>query len=163
MAKTTFTAIDPAGKPHTRKTDRVYTHTVVVRQSNELAEAAYARYEPGRRKLDAENYVFDKKLSTVEGLRAWYVRKGFDPNAKWVNLPEEAAKHAKALRGCATAEAFVELKAAERRAAFEAEKAAGHFERYLNAGWCGRPDLALKLAAKQQGFAEVRVLEAKAK
>src|ERR1700752_1543093 len=47
MPKTTYIAIDPAGGEHTRKSDRVYTHTVVCRGGYErdLAQANNQSYE----------------------------------------------------------------------------------------------------------------------
>lgn len=156
MAKTTtFLATDPAGRTHKRTSqNRTYAATVVVRKGRELAEADFARREPTHRRHDADNYAFGKSLSTVEGLTAWYHRNNFQSLLPNRDLAAEAAKYAASLRGCGTAEEYVEQRAAERRARFEATD----HEAFINVGWCGRSDLAQKLASQQKGYAEVVIL-----
>ena len=122
MPRTTYTAIDPAGRTHTRTTaSRSYTHTVVSKRSYQAALA------------DAQS-----KQSYDMDLRNF---KFYAENAD--RHPERVAGH--------TPESYAEAQRAARVASVEAQKAKGFFDEYVNWGWCGRADLALKLLAKAQG------------
>lgn len=161
---TTFLAIDPAGATHKRTSqNRTYAATVVVRKGVEQAQRDFDHGETWRRKHDAENYVYAAAHDTVEKAHARLAAKFPALAADPEYVARDAAKNAAFIAGCPTAADYVAKQAAARLAKFEAAKAAGEFERWLNAGWCGRPDLALKLAAQQKGYAEVRILNVEVK
>ena len=159
MAKsTTFLATDPAGNTHKRTSQsRTYAATVVVREGTATAERKFEAAEPDHQKRDADDFAFFLQMSTLDGVKQWH-KKGGWTHASEADMQADVARYSERLEGCATAAEYVALQAAERRAAFEKAKAAGAYERWLNAGWCGRSDLALKLAAQQKGYDEVRIL-----
>lgn len=143
MAKTSYFAIDANGKKHTRNSERAYTHTVVYQSIK--SEGMDCALSPEWRKTEKKNY--DYSVSCIE-------------NGKHKNLMSfehyrnDAARHAKDveesvdfLRGAKSFEEFAEARKAERVAAVEARD----YSIWHNAGWCGRLDLAQKLAAKYTG------------
>ncbi|MBZ9847206.1 hypothetical protein LB565_04285 [Mesorhizobium sp. CA14] len=138
MPKTVYTAIDPNGEEHKRTTaDRTYTHTVVYQRSK---DAAIARAKDARKgHVDSGNYYLG------------CVRDGHYANLmKFEHYRTDAARQASDAADAAakmagrTAEEYADAKVAEHLAAIEATD----WTVYHNAGWCGRHDLALKLAAK---------------
>ena len=146
-------AIDPAGKVHTRNSaSRIYTHTVVAHRNyqRELAEAQKA-YN-GRSHFD------------------WYSKraKGQIDRNQWENDEQYAAKVAdaqaeaiKKLNGTTTLADYEAMLIAQQIAQVEKNKAAGAYEEWLNMGWCGRRDLAVKLAGSCDGWRiNPRILEA---
>lgn len=161
MTSTKYIAIDPAGVAHKRSTEsRTYTHTVVV--SGGYQAALNSAKSRGWEKTERSN--FDYYTRIAEG------RSEFYPSKRWCALspdrytPEQIAEEdarltvsdaakvadAKARIEGHTADSYIEALRAARIARVEERKAAGDFDAWKNAGWCGRRDLAEKLAAKHR-------------
>ncbi|MER9003312.1 hypothetical protein NKI15_06745 [Mesorhizobium sp. M0862] len=144
MPKTIYTAIDPAGVEHKRTTaDRTYTHTVVFQRSKAAAiEAATAKSARGFHANNGQYYldcIRDGRHSNLMSFE--HYRNDTDRQARDV---AEAIEH---LSGVTTAAEFADAKVAAHVARIEATD----WTIWHNAGWCGRHDLALKLAAKASG------------
>lgn len=172
MTKTVYLATDPAGIMHKRTTEnRHYTHTVVVSGGYQAA-LANARSK-GWATTDAHNFEWYKR--TAEGRDPYLpsVRYRAKNPDKWTTaeIAEEdlelqvrdAAKVAVAklhVEGHNVA-SYVAKQLALRVGIVEVRKAKGEFDAWWNAGWCGRRDLADKLAAAKAGADYVvRVLNA---
>jgi len=78
-----------------------------------------------------------------------YCAREAGPEARWTHS-DEALAHYRAAAALGN-KGFIAQLAAERAAEIDAVKAAGHYEQYSLCGWCGRPDLAHKLAVKTPG------------
>lgn len=143
MAKTNYIAIDPAGQLHTRKTERVYTHTVLFKYSYEDQMREANRDQS----VDGDNWEFSCRMVEWGGVYRGKREKWHSDEEIARNLATNEALKAKANN---RAEAIANGRA-ERVAHIEARKAAGFYEKWVNAGWCGRLDLAQKLAAKYSG------------
>lgn len=159
MTKSIFTAIDPNGKEHKRTSDsRTYTHTVVV-QHVKAAHMAIATSK-GFADADASNYDYmvECAAGTHRNVTRTRTPADFHPsysaeyvaNAIAARNAENAKRIAEAKAFIAkypTKEAYVAARLAERVAAVEAKD----FTIWHNLGWCGRHDLAVKLASKAPG------------
>lgn len=159
MAKrrTTFTAIDPNGTTHTRTSDaRTYTHTVVYQRSK--AEALTSAKSGAE--YDGRNYDYDvakangthPHVNYVAAASAYHSSYSAEHIAKaQENQRNENARLIAAataiVEAFPTKEAYVAAMVAGRIADVEATD----FTIWHNLGWCGRPDLAAKLAAKTPG------------
>lgn len=158
MAKTTYTATDAAGGKHTRKTERSYSHTVVALPSyaSDLDKAKVRTYDLKEAHMRFTVLERGEEAHVADGLRrhailgAEYFRKQF-------------AEYAAFVAQYGTPEAYADERVANRVAKIEERKAQGYYERWQNAGWNGRLDLAHKLAAQYQDgrWADVKILEAK--
>lgn len=162
MAKTVYTATDANGTVHTRKSDRGYSHTVVFRnvKSEKLADAVHK----GWRNLDANNYKYE--ASIADGSTVLYITPAgsyhASRDAAYIAADQKAQTEKNAER-VAKAQAFIAanpdkaayLDAEELKRIASAEKA--DYTTWFNAGWCGRFDLAQKLAAK---YTDVQILPA---
>lgn len=152
MPKTVYTAIDPNGVEHKRTTsDRTYTHTVVAQRSKAAAMVGataigwaktdrsnfeyYVQIASGNDPYPARNYMTSDRF-TAEQIAGHQAVVDAD-NAKRV------AEAKATTDGVALAD-YLAAKLAERFARVEA----GDYVSYVNHGWCGRHDLALKLASK---------------
>ncbi|MGM1131811.1 hypothetical protein ACSUPJ_17360 [Serratia marcescens] len=144
-AKTKYFAIDANGARHTRTTARTYTHMVVVLVNLESGREA-ARSEHNR-KAHAKNYAF-------------YCEEANTPPSP--TIIEPAGRRAFYNRVAAmTCEQYVGERINEELAAFDAR--GGEFANdWADFGWCGRLDLAQKLAAKWAHMGKVEILEAQA-
>lgn len=159
MAKTTHIARDRNGFEHRRASQsRVYSHTVVARPSYRAALMLAAEID----KTDRGNFAYHHDLATKgerdlgRGMVTRLDSFGRDPEV-------ERAKHIAELAGAATAEEYATAKRDARVAKIEELKAKGYYDAFQNLGWCGRLDLAQKLAAKEGGSAyweEVTILPA---
>lgn len=96
MTKTTFVAIDPQGKAHTRKTERVYTHCVVQHfggQAQFQKDIANAQTDSGR---DYYEKLNAKGVYETFGVIGWCGRHdlAIKLQAKWPGsiIVEAAAK-----------------------------------------------------------------------
>lgn len=150
---TQYLATDALGTTHTRKTDRTYTHTVVTQYGYEAAvahcHAAHAAETARELKSPTANFKYYTDIAA-----------GNDkyPEADWIGGARVVNEARQALR-IADAQARIEggfdaYRArilADALARIEANKAAGYYTRFHNLGWCGRLDLAQKLAAKTGG------------
>lgn len=128
MAKISYTATDANGAIHTRKSERGYSHTVVYR--NVKSEVMAQMQDAGWVKTDRSNYDYSVKLATG--------------NHTWTCVTEKEIAKAKAIVENFTKEEYVADELAKRIASAENYD----YTTWFNAGWCGRLDLAQKLAAK---------------
>lgn len=164
-----FTAIDPNGTVHTRTSDRrEYTHTVVY-QHDKAALMAYATGSDWT-KSDGNNFDYRRecaagthpnvtKVTPADKFHSSYTAEKiaeFQQAQREMNA--KIIADAKVETDGKTREQYIAERQAERVARVEAED----FTIWHNAGWCGRLDLAQKLAAKS-AYAWVRstILEAK--
>ncbi|WRQ11962.1 hypothetical protein vBSlqSZDD2_51 [Serratia phage vB_SlqS_ZDD2] len=143
-AKTKYFAIDANGARHTRTTARTYTHMVVVLQNLETGREAI-RSEHNR-KVHAKNHAF-------------YCQEAATPPSP--NHGEPVGRRDFYNRVAAmTCEQYVEERISEELAAIDAR--GGEFaDHWADFGWCGRLDLAQKLAAKWAHYGKVEILEAR--
>lgn len=152
--KTTYTATDANGTVHTRTTNRTYTNTVVYQADKDVAVKRAHEWVIRDRK-DAEYYqnevaqgeeaYIKTKLITYERLGRDYFARQFAENVALANKIGNPVDYA-----------------ARRLAERLAEIEATDWTVWHNAGWCGRRDLAVKLANEQKQVAAVAILEAKA-
>jgi len=153
--KQTLFAIDPQGVKHTRTTARTYTHTVVVLRGAKYLEAQ----RPNEAAIKAQNdRMWDRIENEVKGV--------FGPGEQWRGqaVLDRWQEHAKQWVREHSREADL-VQAIERAHKSYADRVArGDDLKYENVGWCGRYDLADKLASAQsgQGYERVVVLEAQA-
>ena len=172
MANTIYTATDTAGTVHKRTTaSRIYTHTVVVKGGYNRAMS---------HALSSDHTMQDERKFALETLiatghdpcpdRVWLaVERGDKPAdivAEAVRVAERNAKRltdAKAIIEGHKVETYCAAERVKRVADVGIRKAAGEFDTWRNAGWCGRLDLAQKLANSQCATGDyiVAILEAK--
>lgn len=161
MTKHIYTAIDIDGIEHKRTSTsrgegKPYSHTVVVKGGYERAMAgATGDWHP---KQDARNYAYyvaisegndpHARLTVYKSLARGDTQEAIDAEIAY-NDRENTRRfeEAKAEVGNHTVQSYIAAQLAERIAHVEARKAAGEFDTWHNAGWCGRLDLAQKLAA----------------
>ncbi|WP_172373350.1 hypothetical protein [Mesorhizobium sp. NZP2234] len=144
MPKTIYTAIDPAGVEHKRTTaDRTYTHTVVYQRSKVAAvEAATTKSARGFHAKNGQYYLDCIRDGRHENLMSFeHYRADTDRQAR------DVAEAIGNLAGATTAAEYAEAKVAAHLARIEATD----WTIWHNLGWCGRHDLARKLAAKTSG------------
>lgn len=167
MAKTKYTATAPNGTVHTRSTERTYTHCVMVRPSYEY-DLALADKDT---KYDADNYAYYAREAARPDYTAAHLptyAQAWTPEAQAQRVAQEQAniqERRDLVAKYPTLAAYVAAQRAERVASVESKRAAGYYEDYLDAGWCGREDLARKSVAQHQGprYAEVIMVPAVAK
>lgn len=170
MGKANYTAQDPQGVIHKRSTtSRAYTHTVVGKRSYELAMRRARSTQWA--KSDARDYAYEVQISEgndpVPAIN-WDARYPAGKTAEQIaasQLRADAANEkrfelAKARVGNHTVQSWCEARQAERIAVVEKDAEQGYYEVFVNLGWCGRRDLADKLAAKARtdGYDIVTVL-----
>lgn len=154
------TAIDPNGKVHTRNSKgRTYSHCVVARidpiadthrtlwSAEHNGETNYAYYcGQGRHSINPyTNYRGEPCTTFVAG--------------KDYNSPEEFQAD------FPTRQDYIDYLVNEAKAKLAA-RPAGYYDDYGSLGWCGRLDLATKLAAKEAGhkiYRGITILEAEVK
>lgn len=159
MPKIKYFAIDPNGERHTRSSERVYSHAVVYKDdyAKELANAS----DKGWTKTDRSNFDYNSRIAAGNDP---YPHQHWDRVAyafhektdEWIaahdaRMDRENAERladAKAAIEGHDAASYCEAKRLARVAKIEAKKAAGGYDVFRCAGWCGRLDLAHKLAAK---------------
>ncbi|MEI9402325.1 hypothetical protein [Mesorhizobium argentiipisi] len=143
MPKTVYTAIDANGVEHTRKTDRTYTHTVVFQRSKDSA-ITRANEDVAHNTKHAREQ-FHHAAATIEENKGFLRAKRCDILCRddvYATKMQTEGKGFVAKYG--TPEGYAAAKLAEALAAIEATD----WTVWHNAGWCGRHDLALKLAAQ---------------
>lgn len=157
MGKIRYTATDPNGFTHTRTSQsRTYSHTVVFQASKDVAvKRAHERLKSDRSNCEwhariastpVEEYV-DSEMAKWSHMTREYVIEGH---------AEHVATVAAFRGGSINGEAAAML--ADRLAKIEATD----WDIWHNAGWCGRYDLALKLAAGIKNATSVTILPATA-
>lgn len=135
--KIIFTAVDPNGFEHVRTSDRRhYSHTVVY-QRDKAAHEARAKKRHAQH-IDTGRYYLQ---CIAKGFHESLMQ--FDHYAKDQGRHDADVKDAYAkLAGCTTAESYAAAMVANELLKLDAED----WSAYWNAGWCGRYDLAQKLA-----------------
>lgn len=165
MPKTTFLATAPDGSIHTRTSEnRRYTHTVVARRNYADALAHADRLIDA----DGDNFRFWSAIIAAGG---YYARRKLPRPARYTeeqfaaHEAKEVADAKERIGGAPTETIYKVMKRDQRLADLAERKANGAFEVYFNCGWCGRLDLAQKLAASEQakGYLDVTILEARVK
>ena len=156
---TTFTAIDPAGKTHTRTSKtRTYTHTVVGLPSS--TKATLAAMSPEARKMHRSNFKYH--MAFVDGTSQWLRRNTFETEVQYLERAAmEIERSAVELDGCDNAEDYVNMKIVQSHRGIREAMARGYYDTYQNLGWCGRADLAAKLktTSENRGWVNVTILQ----
>lgn len=159
----TFTAIDPSGKLHKRTSlNRTYLFTVVSKRSE--TEARLFLRAPGILAAHRSNYRYHK--AWLDGTSEFLTKPPYRSDEEHAAYVERHVAEARErLEGCATADDYIEKCVQEGHARIAEGKANGHYDEWVNDGWCGRRDLAEKLAQKMrgQGRVEVTILPVKVK
>lgn len=152
MAKVTLKHKLPCGAIETRTTARTYSHVVVMRR-----DLSVIREQEGRiSKLDLSNYEFFKAALAAGVGGSQRLQGGLD-------IKVDQARYDRAvieIGDCKSAQAYAEKRRDARLAAHDAKHGNAKFGDWFVAGWCGRADLAEKLAQKERkGWApaDVRV------
>jgi hypothetical protein len=151
-----FHAVDPQGRIHTRNSKgRTYAYTVVVRVGRTKVDRYYAAIEAAG--VDA-GQSYDRTVDESKGVfpqrELW---RGAAALKNWQDFAIEYLKDPEGYgdgRDAAIAKAI-----AHAREVAEDYEAEGRWDRYENAGWCSRADLAQKLAAQTIGE-QVVILDA---
>lgn len=156
MAKTHYFAIDAAGREHTRSSDRrTYTHAVAYQCSKE--EALVSAQSEQNRKQHEKNaqYYLDCIANGKHLSLMGFEHYRNDASRQAADVREAREK----MQGFETAKAYAEKLIADEVASIEARDwSIWHIE-----GWCGRADLAGKLARSitaQKSVLKVDILEA---
>lgn len=136
------------GQIFARKSQRTYTHTVVARRSMDAAI----------------KYASNKEWNKVAfSNHAFFSQEANPATRKYSVTPEKEARY-QAIAAM-TKEQYAESLMRERLARIEMQRRDGYFDKMVNLGWCGRLDLAQRLAAKARRgswYLDATILEAKA-
>jgi hypothetical protein len=146
-----FYVIDPQGVAHTRSSkNRTYTHTVLIFRGPAMEAAALAR---------AQRSTLADSIKTHATYISWSqcVDLGSRPRPIVAGdyLNQRGLEH---VAKFASAEAYEASQLAWRLQCHAKDVAKGQYSKWHNAGWCGRPDLAVKLAAQET--VTTKILEA---
>lgn len=146
-----FFAIDPQGKAHTRTSkDRTYTHTVLS-YIPAATEADLVKAVERRVACYGSYWSYEAAMAQPGHYEAKY-------GARHPELAERARVEAAAfLAQYPTNEAYMAHLGAVALADFDKSVANGEFDVWVSQGWCGRPDLALKLAVNGGQVFEAQV------
>jgi hypothetical protein len=140
MAKTNYQVTFNGKVVGIRKSDRIYTHAVVVHDDADAFYHWAHNYVPNE--TDRKNFAYDSKraVQIVEQyLAEWKYQK---PDYVESQISEAKAKVEGGF------EAYAERLRQEKIQMYEDRLAKGGFLPYV-AGWCGRPDLAQKASTKR--------------
>jgi hypothetical protein len=141
MIMNKFTAIDPAGKAHTRTSKtRTYTHTVVGRPSWMAAVKMVSSRDA--RATHCSNFKYHKALA--DGTSQWLEGDNETQRSFRIKGAQELVS------GCNTGQDYSDKLVKEALARIEKKLEQGYYEKYQNLGWCGRADLAAKLKATSE-------------
>jgi hypothetical protein len=135
MAKTNYQVIFNGKVVGIRKSDRIYTHAVVVQDDADAFYHWAHNYVPNE--TDHKNFAYDSERAVhiVEQYRAEW--KYLRPHYVESQIAEAKAKVEGGF------EAYAERLRQEKIQMYDDRLAKGGFLPYV-AGWCGRPDLAQK-------------------
>lgn len=150
MAKATkYFVIDPHGVEHTRTSQRTYTHAVLFRVN---VKAYRANIDAGRDdKIHVNNHKYFSAM----------VACGFSDRTDYT----EAEKAKYSAIAAMTVEDHIAAERVQEIDRLNRLYGLGDLGKdWFCAGWCGRPDLAQKLLAKEQvSYPECIILEAQTK
>lgn len=155
-----YFAICPDGSKVTRNTKRTYTHAVVVRRAHQPIINHIENLEKleGKGMRSSFQYYVDR-IEAHEAGRDYFFRSN---GCKADPLTPAEVEKAAAVRD-AGFDGYVAARRKELMDRYTKMLDAGDFDSYSAIGWCGRPDLAQKLASKEAGdsrWAEVKIVEA---
>lgn len=143
MAKIKYTATDADGNVHTRSSARVYTHTVVVKYDLEGLLAQSRKYTKSYRELNLADHGYYTREAVSPKYCTPYRGETPEQLARRIQFDKDEAARWLAENGT-DAEAYADR--------MEAASIAQCYSRaakpFSNVGWCGRLDLAEKLADK---------------
>jgi hypothetical protein len=153
-----FSAVDPAGEIHRRNSKtRDYLFTVVAQPSFEDAMVRARQAHQG----DVIEYkALQKILAAGVGASKY-------PGQAWATsllITQEEFDRAVTKVGGVSLEQYRYAQQGERINAVIEREQQGYYRRWKNLGWCGRRDLADKLAASYRGaacYAAVQIINAK--
>lgn len=143
MAKTSYFVVDPNGATHTRNSARVYTHAVVYQRSKANAiDWAMSSQQRAQDMKNAQYYLDCIAVGYHENLM------GFDHyrNDK-KRQAQDVAEAVEKLAGAKSAGQYADALRADALARIEATD----YSLWFVAGWCGRFDLAQRLASQHTG------------
>jgi hypothetical protein len=149
------TATDRTGTVHTRNSaNRVYTHTVVARPC--YKSALEVAVSPGHQ--DESNFAY--YAAYLDGTSRFLVKPAYrSEEAHAEQCEKDIARAREKIGEAKTVAEYVAMKRQARLAAVEEARVAGGYEIFGNLGWCGRLDLAQKLAAGASPYwTEVTIL-----
>ena len=140
---TKFTAIDPAGKTHTRTSKtRTYTHTVFALPSSVTA-VLWANSKEAR-KRHRENFAYYTEMTS--GTSSFLDKRFYETAEQNAERRASAMENAvKTLDGCQNANEYEAKMVLRDLQGIQKRRAEGYYDTYQNMGWCGRADLAQKL------------------
>lgn len=130
-----YFVIDANGKKHTRGSKRTYTHAVLYRESKDAA-IRLANVKP---RWHNENFWYHHAF--LDGSSKWLARTEWEVDYE-ARVKHDIERAREALKGCKTPDEWWELQRGEALADIEAKD----FGVWHAEGWCGRYDLAQKLA-----------------
>jgi hypothetical protein len=140
-----------------RSTDRTYTHAVVVQDSEAVARSAaydYVADESDRENFEYYTAIADLGIRHDHGARTrpYFADHSGERLATMKRCQDEDSSAT--INGAVESveggfDGYVARLRAEQIRRFEERRAEGRFEPYV-IGWCGRPDLAQKLAAQNK-------------
>lgn len=153
MAKHRYEAYWDGELVGTRKSARTYTHCVVLCSSKEHAKQRALNFQPSE--SDRSNYTYYAKCAALPKEGGQY--EGYSKTARanlshWVSA-EQVEKYRQWIADFPTFEDYAEHLKEQAWYAFQSRD----FEPFVD-GWCGRLDLAEKLAAKYRGKPEYDVV-----
>jgi hypothetical protein len=145
MAKIKYFAVDANGVEHTRSSARTYTHMVVVRVNLAVKRAG----AKSKAEIDYHTKNYDYYCTQAAG-------KGRYPSSeKEMVLNKEIA--------AMTCEQYVQSEIEKRIAKINKDGLGEYSDNWFSAGWCGRLDLAQKLAREFGCYGITAILEAQTK
>lgn len=137
----------PCGTVATRTTARTYSHVVILRDDLVAVRAG----KDCIRKYDLEHFAYCQALLAA-GVGNCH-RHSCGTMSTYPVAQADFDKAAAETEGFADAQAYAEARRIARLARHDAEHGDATRGPWGIVGWCGREDLARKLAAQQQGYA----------
>ena len=158
MPATKYLAIDSLGAEHTRSSQRVYTHTVVVMYDYDAAINNAKTYHASKAAIATATRNFDYEVSIATGNDPHPEYDYVQVDGKWQRVYNDATAARQAIRAAKSSaeieggfEAYRARILAKELARVESRKENGAFTTWGSVGFCGRLDLAQKLAAQYAG------------
>jgi len=155
MAATKYLAIDSLGAEHTRSSQRVYTHTVVVMYDYDVAINRVTTHHATKEAIASQQRNFDYEVSIATGNDPHPEYDYVQVDGKWQRVYNDATAARQAIRAAKSSaeieggfEAYRARILAKELERVEERKEHGAFTTWGSVGFCGRLDLAQKLAAQ---------------
>jgi hypothetical protein len=160
MTNRKHTAADSLGGKHTRSSKtRTYTHCVVVMWDYDRAMGDLHSAHADALSVDRRNFEYMTAIAT--GNDPHPCRDYSKPGVITIDEVAQAERVAEyKARIAGGFDVYREGQLARRLSQLASRKAAGYFDTFGSVGWCGRHDLALKLAAQYPSAKAVEILKA---